>query len=261
MGIGSDEKEAVMAWRALACACVVCAVGGVCAGQVLYEAANGAPGPSSESEDGGNARAESGEGGEGSTGMPRPPRVSEVSLLAVSPPEPPSFAANDLITIIISERASTAREHTFESEKEYAMGGKVDTWVDMLRLLELRLQQGNRGGATPLAELGIDFEREFEGEGTDARDDRVTARVTARVLEAKPNGTLLLGARTVIATDTEEQSIVLSGLCRTEDVTDANTVMSNQMYDLRLDIQNTGDVRKGAEKGVIPKVLDALFNF
>jgi len=44
-------------------------------------------------------------------------------------------------------------------------------------------------------------------------------------------------------------------------VTFANTVMSNQMFDLRLDIQNTGDVRKDGQKGVIPRVIDTIFNF
>ena len=128
----------------------------------------------------------------------------------------------------------------------------------MWKLLEGRLESNDREN---IAEIAMEFRKRYEADASYERDDAVTARVTARVVEVKPNGTLLLEARTVIATDSEEQTIVLGGICRVEDVTVSNTVMSNQMFDLRLDIQNTGDVRKDGEKGVIPKVLDAIFNF
>ncbi len=185
-----------------------------------------------------------------------------MSLLAVEPPEPPSFMPNDLITIIISERSRAEREHEFEGDKRYGLDASVETWIDMIKLLELRLEQGDRGGdGEDLARIAMEARKRYESEASYERDDTVTARVTARVVEVKPNDTLLLEARTVIATDTEEQTIVLSGVCRVEDVTVANTVMSNQMYDLRVDIQNRGDVRDDGQKGMIPKVLDAIFNF
>lgn len=233
--------------RLSVCAGVVCVAAGVGAGQVLYEAAN-----ASASED---------EAGEVMV-VSAPPSIASVSLIAVEAPEPPSFLPNDLITIIISERSKTDREQTFDSKKQYDFGGSVETWVDMMSLLELRLEQGDRGtDGDDLARWALEHESRFKGDASYERDDTVTARVTARVIEVKPNGTLLLEARTTIRTDEEEQTITLAGLCRTDDVTDANTVQSNQMFDLRLDIQNDGDVRDGAEKGLIPKVLETLFNF
>ena len=84
---------------------------------------------------------------------------------------------------------------------------------------------------------------------------------TARVLEVKPNGTLLLEARRSIKTDREEALVVISGICRPDDVTVSNTVQSNQMYDMRLDVQNTGDVKNTADKGLITRILEGMFNF
>ena len=258
--------------RGMLCAGVVCAIGSICAGQVLYEAGNAGAqeAPVASASVGGGGGSGAGEGEE--TGAPmqaavvgpaRPPQLSEVSLISVEPPLPPSFEPNDLITIIISERSKTDRGHTFDSKKTYEFGGEVTQWIDMLDLLELRLQQGDRGSGTsdPLAKWALAFGDKFKGDATYERDDSVTARVTARVVEVKPNGTMLLEARSVVQTDTDQTSIVLSGICRTEDVTDANTVQSNQMFDLNLDIQNPGDTRKGAAKGLIPKALELLFNF
>jgi flagellar L-ring protein precursor FlgH len=188
------------------------------------------------------------------------PGLRQISLYHVEPPQPRTYLANDLVTIIISERARTDRTHELETEKGFDIDGSVTSSIDLLKLLELRLQQG-RTSDDDLPVLTASLEREYEGEGTYARDDAVTARVTARVVEVKPNGNLLLEARTVVRTDEEEQTILVSGTCRGEDITNNNTVQSNQLYDLTVDIQNVGEVKKGASKGLVTKVLDAIFNF
>lgn len=188
------------------------------------------------------------------------PSVEQVSLYPVLPPEPRTFLENDLITIIISERTQTEQSSNLETEKSYDVDGELSEWIDMMSLLELRLESGDRSGQSPLPSFKLNMAREFEGEGEAETNHQVTSRVTARVVEVKPNNTLLIESRTVVATNGEEQVILLSGICRAEDVTVFNTVQSNQMYDLRLSIDQTGEVRDASKKGLIPKVVDALFN-
>ncbi len=199
-------------------------------------------------------------GQEGVVDVVGPVSVASVSLIAVEAPEPTTYQEHDLITIIISERAKTSREQTFEQDKSYEIGGRVVSTIDLLKLLELRLEAG-RGDGDGLPTWGMNAGTSVDNEATYERDDTVTARVTARVLEVKPNGTLLLEARSTVQTDREIQTITLSGYVRTEDVTVSNTVQSNQMFDLRLSILNSGDVKQGGEKGLIPRALDLLFNF
>lgn len=232
--------------RGTVTAAVCAAAAGLACGQSLYEQTP--TGPSGR------------DGGDPAPAADGAPSLEQVSLTYVSPPKPRTFAAQDLITIIVSERTSSERSASLETEKDYSIDGTVTSTVDLLKLLELRLQQGrDQNDDLPTVSGGIGTE--FEGEAEYERDDSVTARVTARVLEVKPNGTLLLEARTTVRTDFEQQTITLSGVCRSEDVTATNTVQSNQMFDLRVDIQNEGEVRKGGEKGLIPRVLDTLFAF
>ncbi|MEM1422780.1 MAG: flagellar basal body L-ring protein FlgH [Planctomycetota bacterium] len=188
------------------------------------------------------------------------PGLRQISLYHVEPPQPRQFLPNDLVTVIISERARTDRRQELETLKEFEINGSVTSTVDLLKLLELRLQQG-RDSSDDLPVLQADFDREYIGESEFRRDDTVTARVTARVVEVKPNGNLLLEARTSVRTDTEEQVILLSGTARGEDVTNNNTVQSNQLFDLTVDIQNTGQVKDGSSKGLFTRVLDTIFNF
>jgi flagellar L-ring protein precursor FlgH len=68
-------------------------------------------------------------------------------------------------------------------------------------------------------------------------------------------------ARKRIDKDGEIQTIILSGVCRREDVTNQNTVLSSQLADLTVTMTTDGQVTKAGRKGVIPRALEAVFNF
>lgn len=185
--------------------------------------------------------------------------LADVSLYAIEAPPLREFAENDLVTIIISERSKTERNQKLDAKKEYDLDAKITAWIRLMELLEFRAVPDGKTEAE-LPAVGAELSSDFKGDGKYNREDKLTDRIQARVVEVKPNGTLLIEARRSIKTDEEVQEVVLSGLCRQDDVTDANTVQSNQLYDLRLNVQNSGEVKKAGEKGLIPRVLDGLFN-
>jgi len=180
------------------------------------------------------------------------------SLVAVRPPEPREFLPQDLITIIIRESSRVQRDQTLETEKSNSLDAEIIQLRALQQFLELR---GPAAKPTVSGSPIFDLTGTFEGEGEYERNDDVTARVTARVLEVKPNGLLLLEARTTVQTDNEIQTITLSGYCRTDDVSEANSVQSSELYDLQLNVQHEGDIRKATEKGLIPRVFESIFNF
>jgi hypothetical protein len=101
----------------------------------------------------------------------------------------------------------------------------------------------------------------FEGEGEYRRTDTFSGRIQSRVIDVKPNGTLVLEARKYIQNDDETLEMVLTGLCRAEDVTAANTILSTQLYDLRLVKEHTGELRRSTRKGILTRVFETIFNF
>ncbi|MFG0243253.1 MAG: flagellar basal body L-ring protein FlgH [Phycisphaerales bacterium JB054] len=182
-----------------------------------------------------------------------------MSMLYISVPEPRQYEVHDLITLIIDESSSAESSQTLDTKKDYDIGADVSAFPDLLELLELRLQPGDRSN---IASLGIDSNQKFKGEGTAKRSDRFVARITAEIIDVKPNGTLVVEARkTVQSQDGESKTIVLSGVCRQEDITDANTLNSSQLANLNIAQTTEGEVAKTAKKGLIPRVLEAIFNF
>jgi flagellar L-ring protein precursor FlgH len=182
-----------------------------------------------------------------------------MSMLYIDVPEPRKYEIHDLVTLIIDETSSAESKQTLDTKKDYDIGADVSAFPDLLELLELRLQPGDRSN---IASLGIDSNQKFKGEGTAKRSDRFVARITAEIIDVKPNGTLVVEAKkTVQSQNGESKTIVLSGICRQEDITDSNTINSSQLANLNIAQTTEGEVTKTAKKGLIPRVLEAIFNF
>ena len=111
-------------------------------------------------------------------------------------------------------------------------------------------------GNTPPS-IVADGSREFTGEGTVDRTDSFTARVTARVLDVKPNGTLVLEGRKQITTDDEYQRFLVTGICRAEDISADNTVLSTQLADFNLRKTHKGNVRNATKKSSA-EIIDVI---
>ncbi|MDX2114937.1 MAG: flagellar basal body L-ring protein FlgH [Planctomycetota bacterium] len=244
--IRSSTPRAPRAPRAIHAALALSCAAGAAAAQSLYET----PAPPSA----------------GTRGVPAPVSaepadpnaVATVSLYSVEPPRPREFQAEGLITIIVSERSQFDRKQKGESSKDYENSFAFEKFLDLESLLELRVKPTSDAR---LPAIDIESGSDFEGEGKYRREDRLTDRITAKILEVKPNGTLVLEARREVKTDEEGAVVVLSGICRSEDVTATNTVQSNQIFDLKLIAENTGDLDRSTRKGLIPRVLEGLFNF
>ncbi len=191
---------------------------------------------------------------------PADPAISlySVSLFAIPPTREREFSPNDLVTIIVRENTRAFRDQEVTEEKEYESSFSLLNRTLLNQFLQFRLPTGG----TRLSDIDLaNSETTFEGAGEYTRNDRIDTRLTARVVEVKPNGTLLLEARTATRTDQESQTIMLTGLCRPQDITRDNTVLSTQLYGLSLDMQHEGEIRRSTKKGVIPRVLETIFNF
>ncbi|MCZ6542097.1 MAG: flagellar basal body L-ring protein FlgH [Planctomycetota bacterium] len=194
------------------------------------------------------------------TGRSDSAELRDVSMFAVASPAPREFQKRDLIQIVVRETRRVDTRHRIDTEKEYNMDGKIAKWPDLSLSDSLDLRV-NGGRTTNLPQLDVQFNKEFAGDGRYPRQYNLTARLTAEVIEVLPNGSLVIEARTHIKTDEEESTIKVTGICRPEDVTAANTILSNQLHDLKIEKMHEGELKKANEKGIIAKVLDTIFAF
>jgi flagellar L-ring protein precursor FlgH len=189
-----------------------------------------------------------------------PHALRTVSMFAIAPAPPRIFHEHDLIEIIVRETSSAKSTQELETDKETKYKGKVSQWPDM-SLDDLFNGVIKAGATDDLPQVDLQFQKEFSGDGEYERRGDFTARLSAEVLEVLPNGNLILESRTRIKTDDEETLIKVTGLCRPDDVTPANTILSTQLHDLKVEKVNKGEIKKSSEKGIFTKALDFLFAF
>ena len=195
----------------------------------------------------------------GAAGLPDPTQALQgISMYVVIPPPPRQFQRHDLISIIIDEVTTTRARQELETDKQYDTSAQFGPFPSLRHLLELQLQNGD---SSRTAELQVGADSSFGAEGEYVRDDRFTAQIQAEIIDVKPNGNLVLEARKTIIRDNEVQLIVLAGVCRGDDISTRNSVLSSQIADLTVAMRNEGDVRDAAKKGLIPRFLETVFNF
>lgn len=183
-----------------------------------------------------------------------------LSWFTVPQPRPVVWRKHDHVQIIIRETSTARSQQRIDTSKEYEIKGEIKDFPQLTinDIIEgvLKASQNSQP-----AKLDLNLENEFKGDGKYTRSDDLSARVTAEVIEVWPNGHLVLEARTLIQTDEETSTILLSGVCNPRHVSPAGTIISNQLFDLRVIKLHEGQLRKTTKKGLIPRVLETIFSF
>jgi flagellar L-ring protein precursor FlgH len=188
-----------------------------------------------------------------------PGTLGAVSFFSVEEPKPKILKKHDLVTIIARESSAFTSNGSTALTKQQDYDSKLDAFV-ALHPSTMKLASVI-SGATNVPEIKFENSRDYTGTGEVDRTDTFTDRVTAEVVDVKPNGTLVLQAVKQIKTDEEEQRMVLSGICRAEDIAADNTILTTQLFDLELTQTHTGAVTDTTSRGFIPRILDMFSPF
>jgi len=184
--------------------------------------------------------------------------IREYSFTAVEQPKPKVLELNDKITIVISETSRQSSQQKLDTKTDASFKAALKKFPDLAKFLEAELATGE---SNPVVEVETGANRAFKGDGKRERSDTYTDKITATVIDVKPNGVLVLEARRVVQHDERTQTLLLSGECRREDITEQNTVLSSQLADLTLRVSNEGQIKDAATKGWLTRVFEAVFNF
>jgi flagellar L-ring protein precursor FlgH len=190
---------------------------------------------------------------------PKPGTLAAESFFSVKEEEPKTYKKHDLVTVIIKEQSNYSSNGDSDLERQTDEDAKLDQFIT-LNLDRLRLG-GITPGGTTIPEVKSELDRDFKAQATVDRTDSMTERVTAEVVDVKPNGTLVLQAIKDIKTDEEERRFVLTGTCKSDDIAADNTLVSTQLFDINLTETCTGAVRDTTRRGWLPRLLDFMSPF
>ena len=172
------------------------------------------------------------------------------------PPRPRSYKVGDLLTIIVRERRKFEAGAELKTKKQFDLKSELDAFIALTQG-GLGTAQFQRGKPT----IDYKYTNKLKSEADTDRQDSLTTRLTGKIIDVKPNGLLVIEARGRIVHDDESSAIAFTGTCRKQDVTADNTVLSTQVADKEIVVDNRGALRANSTRGWILKLIDLIKPF
>ncbi|MEK6798161.1 MAG: flagellar basal body L-ring protein FlgH [Planctomycetota bacterium] len=187
---------------------------------------------------------------------PRNAVYTRYAWTAQRPLPPKSFKPGDLITVIVREQRQWEADSDLKTKTQFDVKSELDAFI---RPIDRGIGAATFRRGKP--NIDYKYDQVSKSKGDSSREDRMTTRLAAKVLDVKPNGLLVVEGRAKITHDDESSEITLTGTCRKEDVTSDNTVLSTQIADKVVSVSNAGALRSVATRGWVTKLLDMLKPF
>jgi flagellar L-ring protein FlgH len=100
------------------------------------------------------------------------------------------------------------------------------------------------------------------GKGQAATTSTLTTTISGRVVAVLPGGTLVVEAERKLTMNNEKQTVLLRGMVRPADIGTNNTVASNAIANLELELKGKGVISEGnRQPNVIMRAILRVLNF
>jgi flagellar L-ring protein precursor FlgH len=170
-----------------------------------------------------------------------------------------AMKVNDIVTVLINfkvKASSTGKKQTSESTTT-PMGG--------VNLLAAGINHVANIAGLPSPGLNSLSDntttRNFQGQGTNTRDDSFSSSVTARIIKVLKNGNYFIAGSREVMIDGEKNIIRVCGVIRASDIDSTNTIDSKYIADAKIEYKTEGEIERATNKNWFAKFLDAISPF
>ncbi|MCZ7637253.1 MAG: flagellar basal body L-ring protein FlgH [Verrucomicrobia bacterium] len=161
----------------------------------------------------------------------------------------------DILTVIVQENNSASKKKNTKTEKSSGMDASIATFF----YSPAASGALTKGGQMPA--LKYSSENAFNGGGTINSSEAIVARFGVRVIDVLPNRNLVIEGTRESAFSGEQQTIVLRGVVRPDDITPGNSVYSYNIADATIRFVSKGTLTDSERKGWFNKIWDKVTPF
>lgn len=166
------------------------------------------------------------------------------------------YKLHDHITIKVQDQLTANNTTKLDTKRESKIEFELEKY--------LRFKGGHLMSNEEDISPGIDMEnsQEHKGSGRQSKQRSLTVTITAEVIEALPNGNLLLEAKKSVQVDDDKETISLTGVVNPlhiDLVTD--TVPSTKLHDLKVKTFAEGPMAEAARPGWFMRLWNKIWPF
>ena len=137
----------------------------------------------------------------------------------------------DIVTILVQEKASAVSSGTVKTQRISSLQASITAAGGITRAT---------GPLANLAKAGT--QNSLDGQGATTRDTTLTATISTVVTQVLPNGSLVVQGTKNVKINSENQVLGLRGIVRAVDLSPVNTVSSDRVAQMDLQVNGKGVV-------------------
>jgi len=171
---------------------------------------------------------------------------------------------NDVVMVKIDEISDASQQMSTKTSRDSSILASITKFLGSPLDFGLKNLWGKdaTGAEVPFKpELESSAKSSHSGSGKITGSGKLSASVTAKVIEVIPNGNLVIEGRKEVTIDNEKRLIVLSGMVRPEDIAFDNSVSSSKIADVRIEYVGTGVISDKQKPGRYHRIFDWLYPF
>jgi flagellar L-ring protein precursor FlgH len=161
----------------------------------------------------------------------------------------------DIVTVVIQENNGASRNNNTTTSRTSGVDASISSFLYSPGASGLL----TKGGQLPA--MNLTGKNTFNGGGTIANQETITAQIAVKVIDVLPNNNLVVEGRRQTAFSGEKLEAVLRGTVRADDITSTNTVFSYNIADASIQYISHGAVTDSQNKGWFTKVWDKVSPF
>ena len=150
-----------------------------------------------------------------------------------------AYLPGDLLTVIVMETSDA------QTSADLSSGKEIKT------VLEANYNQNKHG-------VGFDLRGAGKSAAKTERNGKIKAAITVRIKDVYPNGSYLIEGHQIIKINGEQQTILLIGMVRQEDISSQNTILSTRLANAKITYTGDGSVSNSQRYNYVYKLLSFM---
>ncbi len=163
--------------------------------------------------------------------------------------------AGDILTVVVSETANATSAQTKSANRDSSLEDAISQFIFSKAASGLLTHNGELPASSATGKSS------FSGGGSVNNSQSLSARAAVLVTDVLPNGNLVIEGARMVTFSGETQYVVLHGLVRQEDISAANTILSTNVADARVEFVTEGNLTEAQKRGWLSKLYEKLRPF
>jgi len=168
-----------------------------------------------------------------------------------------AVARGDILTVVIEINDSAE----ISNSSQRSRSGSESMAIPNLLGIPQRVDESLPDGATLGSAVDLSGSSSSSGDGSVSRNEKLTLRVAATIVDVLPNGILSVQGSQEVRVNFELRELLVSGYVRPEDVSRQNEITYDKMASARISYGGRGQISDVQQPRYGQQALDAILPF